>query len=150
MYKYFVVAVVAATILSKPAFAGEGGEARIEARGGLYWSGGDSPNFLGGIAAGYDLDLGDTVFLGPEVSYDTNFEGDHLVNLGVRLGFKAGKMARIYVNAAYDVADGDEFNAGGGAQFDFSNRVYGKVEYRRYLFNGPDVNIATVGLGLKF
>lgn len=149
MRKYLLVAAAAVATLSTPAFAAEGGEGRIEARGGIAWAGG-AEDFIGGVAAGYDFDLGDKVFVGPEVSYDTDFEGTDLVNLGGRLGVKAGEKARIYVTAAYDVADGDEFNAGAGAQFDFTDKFYGKVEYRRYFYSGTDVNVAGVGVGIKF
>lgn len=148
MRKYLLAAAVAAATLSTPAFAAEG-EGRVEARGGMVWAGG-AEDFVAGVAAGYDFDLGGTVFAGPEVSYDTDFEGADLVNLGGRIGVKASDKARIYVVAAYDVADGDEFNAGAGAQVDFTDRVYGKVEYRRYFFDGTDINFAGVGVGLKF
>lgn len=148
MRKFVIAAAVAAATLSSPAFAATG-EGRIEARGGIAWAGG-TEDFIAGVAAGYDLDLGESAFVGPEVSYDTDFDGTDLINLGGRIGFKASDKARVYVAAAYDVGDGDEFNAGAGAQFDFTDRVYGKVEYRRYFYTGTDVNVAGVGIGLKF
>ena len=147
MKKMFAIAVVAAALSSAPAFAS--GEGRVEARGSIAWAGGEE-DFFGGVAAGYDFDLGEKAFVGPEVSYDTNFDGADLVNLGGRIGVKLGDKGKLYVGAAYEVADADEFNAGVGYQHSFSDKVNGKVEYRRYFFDGTDLNAAGVGIGVKF
>jgi outer membrane immunogenic protein len=84
------------------------------------------------------------------VSYDTNFDGADLVNVGGRLGAKIGEKGKLYVAAAYELADAEEFNAGVGYQHSFTDKVYGKVEYRRYFLNGTDLNAAGVGIGVKF
>jgi len=147
MKKLIVLAAAAAAVIATPAMAA--GEGRVEGRAGIAWGGG-AEDFIGGVAAGYDFDLGETVFAGPEVSYDTDFEGADLVNVGGRLGAKIGEKGKLYVAAAYDVADGDEFNAGAGYQHSFTDKVYGKVEYRRYFYDGTDANVAGVGIGLKF
>lgn len=147
MKKLIVLAAAAAAVIATPAMAA--GEGRVEGRAGIAWGGG-AEDFIGGVAAGYDFDLGETVFAGPEVSYDTDFVGADLVNVGGRLGAKVGEKGKLYVAAAYDVADGDEFNAGAGYQHSFTDKVYGKVEYRRYFYDGTDANVAGVGIGLKF
>ncbi len=147
MKKLILLAAVAAASVATPAMAQ--GEGRVEARGGIAWAGGGE-DFVAGIAAGYDVDLGESAFIGAEASYDTNFDGLDAVNLGGRLGFKAGEKTKIYITAGYDVGDLDEFNAGAGVQHAFGEKVYGKVEYRRYFFNGTDLNAATVGIGIKF
>lgn len=149
MRKIMIAAAAAATTLSTPAFAEVGGQGRIEARAGIAWAGGNE-EFIGGVAAGYDFDLGDTVFAGPEVSYDTDFDNIDIVNLGGRIGVKAGDKTRLYVGGAYDVGDTDEFNAGIGAQHHFSEQIFGKVEYRRFFLPGTDVNAAVVGVGVSF
>ncbi len=146
MKNIFKAAVVAAALCATPAMAA--GEGRVEARGGIAWAGG-ADEFVGGVAAGYDFDLGDSAFVGGEVSYDTDFDGFDGVNLAARLGGKIGK-GKLYATVGYDVADIDEFNIGAGYQHSFGDKVYGKVEYRRYLLNGTDLNAAVVGIGLKF
>ncbi len=37
-----------------------------------------------------------------------------------------------------------------GYQHALGEKVYGKVEYRRYLLDGTDLNGAALGLGVKF
>ncbi len=147
MKKLFVLAAAAATVVATPAMAA--GEGRIEGRAAIGWAGG-AEDFFAGVAAGYDFDLGEAAFVGPEVSYDTNFDGADLVNVGGRLGAKVGEKGKVYVVAAYELNDAEEFNAGIGYQHSFSEKVYGKVEYRRYFFSGTDLNAAGVGIGVKF
>jgi outer membrane immunogenic protein len=147
MKKLLVLGAAAAALVATPAMAA--GEGRVEGRAGLAWAGGFE-DFVAGVAAGYDFDLGDKAFVGPEVAYDTNFDGLDAVNLGARLGFKAGEKTKVYLGAGYDVGDIDEFNMGVGVQHGFNDKVYGKVEYRRYFFNGTDLNAAVAGIGVKF
>jgi outer membrane immunogenic protein len=147
MKKLIVLASAAAALVSAPAMAA--GEGRVEGRAGILWAGGNS-DFVAGVAAGYDFDLGDSAFVGPEVSYDTNFDGGDALNLSGRLGFKAGEKTKLYVAGGYEVADIEEFNAGVGIQHSFSDKIYGKVEYRQFFNPGSNVNIAGVGIGVKF
>jgi len=147
MKKLVILASAITALIATPAMAA--GEGRIEGRGAIGWAGG-SEDFFAGVAAGYDFDLGETAFAGPEVSYDTNFDGADLVNVGGRLGAKVGEKGKLYVAAAYELADAEEFNAGVGYQHSFTDKVYGKVEYRRYFLNGTDLNAAGVGIGVKF
>jgi outer membrane immunogenic protein len=145
--KFIILASAVAALASTPAMAA--GEGRIEGRAAIGWAAG-SEDFFAGVAAGYDFDLGETVFAGPEVSYDTNFDGADLVNVGGRLGVKLGEQGKLYVAGAYEINDAEEFNAAVGYQHSFTDKVYGKVEYRRYFFNGTDLNAAGVGIGVKF
>ena len=147
MKKFIILASAVAAMATTPAMAA--GEGRIEGRGAIGWGGGSEDAFAG-VAAGYDFDLGETVFAGPEVSYDTNFDGADLVNVGGRIGIKTGDKGRLYVAGAYEINDAEEFNAAVGYQHSFSDKMYGKVEYRRYFFNGTDLNAAGVGIGVKF
>ncbi len=147
MKKLIVLAAAAAAVVATPAMAA--GEGRIEGRAAIGWAGG-AEDFFGGVAAGYDFDLGGNAFIGPEISYDTDFDNADLVNVGGRIGVKVSEKGRFYVGAAYEVADADEWNAGVGYQHGFTDRVYGKVEYRRYFFPGTDLNAAGVGIGVKF
>ena len=147
MKKIILLAAAAATVAASPAMAK--GEGRVEGRSAIGFGGGAS-DFFAGISAGYDFDLGETAFVGPEVSYDSNLTGADLLNAGGRLGAKVGERGKIYVVASYELADADSFNAGVGFQQSFNDKAYGKIEYRRYFLNGTDLNFAGVGFGLKF
>lgn len=149
MRYYLLAAAVAAATIAPPVFASEGGEGRIEARGGFAWIG-DVHQGIAGVAAGYDFDLGSSVFAGPEISYDTDFDGTNLANVGGRIGIKASDKVRLYANVAYDYGDGDAVNAGAGAQINLNSQLYAKVEYRRYFYDLTDVNVVGVGLGMHF
>ena len=149
MKKMFAIVAVAAALSAVPAAAATG-EGRVEARGSYGWAKGGVDDFFGGVAAGYDVNLGEKAFIGPEVSYDTNFDGADLLNLGGRVGAKVGENGKFYVGAGYEVADADAFNLGAGYQHSFTKNVYGKVEYRHFFLNGTDFNAAGVGLGVKF
>ena len=93
MKKLLILASAAAAVIATPAMAA--GEGRVEGRGAIGWGGG-SEDFFAGVAAGYDIDLGETAFVGPEVSYDTNFDGADLVNVGGGLGAKVGEKGKLY------------------------------------------------------
>ena len=146
MKKIFAIAAVAAALVAAPASANEG---RVEARAGLGWAGGNE-DFVAGLAAGYDIDVGTSAFIGPEVSYDTNFDGFDMLNIGARAGAKVGNGGKLYVGVGYDLADIEEVNASVGYQHSFGEKTYGKIEYRRYFLNGTDLNAAAVGFGVKF
>ena len=64
--KKIILPILATLAFATPAMANE---ARVEARGGVIWSNGDSEDTWG-VAAGYDFDLGTTAFAGVEVSGD--------------------------------------------------------------------------------
>ena len=149
-FALFVTAVAASSAV--PAYAS--GEGRIEARGGIAFASGASEAFAG-AAAGYDFDLGEKAFFGVEGSIDKVLvKGSKaLFGVGGRIGVKAGDKARLYGTAGYGFAGGgsDPF-VGAGVQVGFGAKVYGKVEYRRFITsNGlPDINFAGVGVGIRF
>jgi hypothetical protein len=147
MKKLLLLASVAASLVSAPAMAA--GEGRVEGRAAIGFGGGTS-DFIAGVAAGYDFDLGETAFAGPEVSYDTNFDGADLLNVGGRIGAKVGEKGKLYAGVGYDLGDVEELNVSVGYQHSFGDKVYGKVEYRRYFNAGSDLNAAGVGIGIKF
>ncbi len=144
-----LLAAAAAALIATPAFAA--GEARVEARGGIAWAGGNS-EAIAGIAGGYDFDLGDKAFAGVEVSADKLLTGgtDVLFGIGGRIGAKVGDNGKLYANVGYSFGDGDAAHLGAGYQHKFGEKLYGKIEYRRYLNNGPDINVAGIGLGFAF
>jgi outer membrane immunogenic protein len=144
-----LLAAASVALISTPALAA--GEGRVEARGGIAWAGGNS-EAIAGIAGGYDFDLGDKAFAGVEVSADKLLTGgtDVLFGVGGRIGAKVGDNGKLYFNAGYSFGDGDAAHIGAGYQHKFGSKFYGKVEYRRYLNNGTDINVAGVGVGLAF
>lgn len=144
MRKFVFAAVAASALLSAPAMANEG---RVEARSGIAWANGNE-DFIAGVAAGYDIDVDPNVFVGAEASFETNFDGAEFYNVGARLGTKLGD-GKLYLTGAYEI-DSEEFGVGAGYEHKLGNNVYGKIEYRRYLLNGTDLNTAGVGLGVRF
>ena len=65
MKKFAVAAALLTAIVATPAMAAEGGEGRVEVRGGLITGNGIDEATIG-AAAGYDFDLSSTAFIGVE------------------------------------------------------------------------------------
>jgi len=155
MRKIAILAALAAATVASPAFAQDaaGGEGRVELRGGIAWAEGGEEAFAG-VAAGYDFNLGDTAFVGVEASADKLLvaDADMLWSLAGRAGAKVGTAGRAYVLGGYSFADdgGDGAFAGAGYQHNLGAQAFVKVEYRRTLIEGPDVNFAGVGVGIRF
>lgn len=150
----FVLPLLASLAVATPALANE---ARIEARGGVFWGDGYTQDVYG-VAAGYDFDLGSSAFAGVEVSGDKVADTGTKVAWGFtgRAGAKMGEATKLYVNGGYttepcDLCDGS-WHAGAGVQQGFGQALYGKVEYRHYFTenNNPDANALMVGLGVRF
>jgi outer membrane immunogenic protein len=156
MRKIAIAAATLAALFAAPAFAqssGASGEGRVEVRGGIAWAGGAEEAFAG-AAAGYDFDLGDTTFVGIEAAADKVLvDGSEIFFTGaIRAGAKTGANGKVYVLGGYGFTDGagDGAFAGLGYQHKFGSNFYGKVEYRRTLVSGTDINFAGVGLGVSF
>ncbi len=144
--------LVIALAATSPALANE---ARVEARGGVLWGGGDT-DATAGVAAGYDADLGPGAFVGGEVSGDKILASNTRIMFGFtgRLGIKT--LAGKFFGAAGHTTKPCEFcvsseHLGAGYEHGFGP-LYGKVEYRHYFtHNGaPDANAVMAGVGLKF
>ena len=152
--KKFILPLIAAMAVATPAMANE---ARVEARGGVIWSGGSSEDTWG-VAAGYDFDLGTTAFAGVEVSGDKIGATGTKVAFGAtgRLGIKAGEGTRLFGAGGYttEACDGCEgqWHLGAGLEQKVSGPVYLKAEYRHYFENdfvlGGDALVA--GVGVRF
>ncbi len=155
MRKIAILAALAAATVASPAFAQDSaatGEGRIEVRGGIAWAQGAEEAFAG-VAVGYDFDLGDTAFIGVEGSADKVLAdgAEVLWSIGGRVGAKVGDEGRAYVLGGYGFVDGSDGPfAGAGYQHNLGEKVFAKVEYRRTLVEGPDVNFAGVGVGFRF
>jgi hypothetical protein len=140
--------------LAAPAMANE---ARIEARGGVYWTPGATKG-TAGVAAGYDFDLGSSAFVGAEVSGDKILTGNTRIAVGVtgRAGIKASPADKLFVAGGYTTKPcglcEDAVHAGAGYEHSFGQSLYGKVEYRHFFtqHSTPDSNAVVAGLGVKF
>jgi hypothetical protein len=149
-----LVASAAALGAASPAFAGEG---RVELRSGLGWTDGQTAHADVGAAAGYDWSLSPTgtgPFVGVEQSVDKNLDSGEnwrwttSGRIGVRMGAN-----KLYATGGYGYGKGpDAPMVGAGVEHGFGNRIYGKVEYRKY-FNEDGVrnsNAALIGAGVRF
>jgi outer membrane immunogenic protein len=150
-----LISLAAALAAASPALANE---ARVEARGGVIWGGGDTEATIG-AAVGYDFDLGTSTFVGAEVSGDKILTSGTKVAWGFtgRAGIKTGDSGKLYAKGGYvtEFANGAEHNwqVGAGYQHNLGSKLYGKVEYTHYLPNAAGVSDADsvgVGLGLRF
>ncbi len=158
MRKIAIALGVAAAAISTPALAQDSsGEARVEARGGIVWANGNE-EAIGGVAAGYDWDLGEGGFAGVEVTADKILANNTRVTFGgnVRAGAKLDGGTKLYAIGGYQTKPcatcEEAWSAGAGAEFPFGDSLYGKVEYRHFFVgNGvPDFNAAVAGIGVKF
>lgn len=149
MKKLLIAACVASAFAASPALANEG---RVEVRGGVAFGGGAEEAFAG-VGAGYDFDLGETAFAGIDLGADKVLsDGSEILwSVGGRVGAKVGEQGKAYVLGGIGFSDGfEELYAGLGYQQKFSDKVYGKAEYRRVLLDGADVSFAGVGVGVAF
>lgn len=148
------LAALTGAAFATPAMANE---ARVEARGGVIWNKSAS-EATAGVAAGYDVDLGDKAFVGAEVSADKILTDDNRVRWGAggRLGLKTGTGGKVYALAAYETKNcrycEDAVDVGGGFQQDIGKRYYAKLEYRHSLIDNGVVDADSVlgGVGVKF
>jgi outer membrane immunogenic protein len=152
MKKIFVIGAAALAFAAAPAMANE---TRVEARGGIVWANGFD-EATAGIAAGYDFDLGETAFAGVEVSGDKILTDNTRVSFGFggRVGAKLGEAGKLYVASSYQTKPcsfcDDSVSVGAGYQHALGEKLYAKVEYRRYIADGTDLNGAVIGIGAKF
>ncbi|MBD3734395.1 MAG: outer membrane beta-barrel protein [Sphingopyxis sp.] len=152
MKKFAVAAALLSAVVATPALAADGGEARVEVRGG-YISGNGLDDATIGAAAGYDLDLGDKAFLGAEVAGDKVLKDgfDVQFSAGGRLGAKVGTAGKAYVTGGYTFSDIDDPYVGAGYQHKLGQNLYAKAEYRhQFIGNFGDFDSVAVGLGLAF
>ena len=92
MKKFAVAAALLSAVVATPALAADGGEARVEVRGG-YVTGSGLDDATLGVAGGYDFDLGSTAFGGAEIA------GDKVLIDGAKVQFSAGGRAGARIGA---------------------------------------------------
>ncbi|MDO9367679.1 MAG: outer membrane beta-barrel protein [Sphingopyxis sp.] len=152
MKKFAVAAALLTAIVATPAMAAEGGEGRVEVRGG-YVTGSGLDDATIGAAAGYDFDLGSSAFIGAEAAVDKVLVdgADAQFSAGGRIGAKVGAAGKAYVTGGYTFSDLDDPYVGAGYQHKLGQNFYGKVEYRhQFIENFSDFDTFAVGVGFAF
>jgi len=156
----FVPALVAALLVSTPAFAGP----RVEVHAG--WdrasaAGESNSDVMYGVGIGYDLPIGTNTFVGVDANYDgssagkcVSIDGDTAcldanrdLSVGGRFGFNLGQYSKLYALGGYtnakvkaSITSGetalsatdelDGFRLGVGYQRNSDIGAYFKIEYR--------------------
>lgn len=152
MKKFAVAAALLTAIVATPAMAAEGGEARVEVRGG-YVTGSGLDDATLGVAAGYDFDLGSTAFAGAEIAGDKVLIDGAKVQFssGARVGAKVGTNGKLYANGGYTFGQIDDPYVGAGYQHKLGQNIYAKAEYRhQFIENFDDFDTFAVGVGFAF
>ena len=152
MKKFAVAAALLSAVVATPALAADGGEARVEVRGG-YVTGSGLDDATLGVAGGYDFDLGSTAFAGAEIAGDKVLIDGAKVQFsaGGRAGAKLGANGKLYANAGYTFGQIDDPYIGAGYQHKLGQNLYAKAEYRhQFIGNFGDFDSVAVGLGLAF
>ena len=179
MKKFLFAAAAVAAISSTPAFAQEAGDfsgAKGTAIVGydtidLGIAGLDNVDgFLYGVAIGYDgqsdnivygFELEATESTGEISNAAGTIEVGRDLYAGGRLGFVAGDSALIYAKAGYTNArssipgaggtNGDGIRVGGGVEFNLSDNVFARGEYRYSNYEaGVERHQAVAGIGIRF
>jgi outer membrane immunogenic protein len=149
MKKLLVAALAVSAFAASPALANEG---RVEGRAGVAFAGGAEEVFAG-IGAGYDFDLGESAFAGIDLGADKVLvDGSEILwSVGGRVGAKTSEQGKAYVLGGVGFSDGfEEGYIGAGYQHKLGEKVYGKLEYRRVLLDGTDLNFLGLGVGAAF
>ena len=152
MKKFAVAAALLTAVVATPALAADGGEARVEVRGGYIWGNG-LDEATAGIAAGYDFDLGDKAFAGAEVAGDKVLQNGANVQFsaGGRVGAKVGTAGKLYATGGYTFSDIDDPYVGAGYQHKLGQNLYAKAEYRhQFINNFGDFDTFVAGVGFAF
>lgn len=170
MRKILVLAASAA-VAAVPAAAHAGAYVQVQTGlDSISQGGGSEEGVAYGVALGYDMPMGESLFAGVELSADDSTAkdcardvltaGDKLclksgrdLSAVVKLGTKLGEKSELYVLGGYTNArikatytdgtnsgstgeNGDGFRLGAGYKLNFSQNLFGKVEYRYSNYEG--------------
>lgn len=151
MKKFAVAAALLSAAIATPALAADGGEARVEVRGG-YITGSGFDDATLGVAGGYDFNLGNT-FVGAEIAGDKVLVNGAKVQFsaGGRAGLNVGAAGKLFAAAGYTFGQIDDPYVGAGYQHKLGANSYAKAEYRhQFINNFADTNTFAVGVGFAF
>lgn len=150
MRKLLIGLATTAAAIATPAAANEG---RIEPRGGIIWSGGDS-EATAGMAIGYDFDSGNSMFFGVEASADKVLTDGTSIYWGLtgRVGTNVSDRGKLFAAGGYTFGEGDDaFHLGAGYEHEIVERAAVKIEYRHYFSDAAlDADAVALGLVVKF
>ncbi|GAM07156.1 hypothetical protein [Novosphingobium sp. MBES04] len=139
--------------LASPAHADE---AYAEVIGGISF-GPEEDAAIFGLAAGYDWDLTETIFVGLEASLDKEMVKERHVALGigVRAGLEVTERGKAFVGLNYQSKDCPHCEAAwgfsGGWEQEIGERLYLKGEYKHLATEHEgDKEILIAGLGIMF
>ena len=152
MKKFAVAAALLSAIVATPALAADGGEARVEVRGG-YITGSGLDDATLGVAGGYDYNLGDKAFAGVEIAGDKVLIDGAKVQFssGARLGANLGTNGKLYATGGYTFGQIDDPYVGAGYQHKLGQNIYAKGEYRhQFINNFGDFDSFVAGVGFAF
>lgn len=154
MRKFAVATAAAVAALATPAAARDGGEFRVEARGGIVWAY-DESEATAGAAIGYDFDLGETLFVGVEGSLDKVLVdgADAVFGLSSRLGTKTSDAGKLYATLGYTFENDSFYDAivlGAGYEHKLNDTIYVGAAYRHFFSDFGDLDAATVSVGAAF
>lgn len=164
----FVVLAASAAAFALPAAAHAGAYVQVQTGLDSISVAGESDEGVSyGAALGYEFPLSEKLFAGLEASIDDSttkefgIETDRDLSVVARLGTKLGEKGSVYALAGYTnarlEADGlggqnfDGFRLGAGYKLNFSEQLFGKVEYRysNYEYDLSRHN-ALVAVGFNF
>lgn len=144
---FLAVGLLAAT----PAFAeGIEGEGHAQINAGVERAEGESEGIVG-FAAGYDFDLGKTLFVGAEIGIDKVLAEDTKVTLAtvVRAGAKLSEADKLYGLGGVSTGGNEETQAVYGAGLEHSfGKFLADIEYRH--LDKTSAEQFAVGVGILF
>lgn len=169
--RFSVIVAAAALAAATPALA-QGPRAEVHTGWDRISAGGvDEDGIAYGVALGYDMTVGTSLFVG--VEGDADFANTKKCISGVcvktgrdlsallRVGADVGGTTKVYALGGYangrlratglGGANGDGVRVGAGVQTAIGSKLYGKAEYRYTNYeDGVSRNQVLVGLGVQF
>lgn len=131
-------------------------EAYVEAVGGMSFAH-EEDAAIAGLAAGYDFDLNETIFVGGEVTLEKELiEERHVAfGFGGRLGVEAIEGGKAFAGLNWQSKDCPECQQAWGFttgwEQELGNGLYAKLEYKHLILDEePNKDIVIGGLGVMF
>ena len=126
-------------------------EVHFEAMGGVHWDSHHS-EAVAGLAAGYDFDLSDTIFVGAEMTAEKILKSGKDVHFGTaaRIGIFPVGHDRLYVLAGHTFGSHGVWNAGAGYEHAMAEHIFLKAEYRQFFEHGDNGHAVLLGIGMMF
>lgn len=162
MKKFACIAVAAVATFSATAAQAE---SYVEVRGGIAGSS-DATTETIGLAAGFDMDIGSSAFIGTELTADTDASfATPVYGLNLRVGTKMGEAGKLFATAGVARLEASgaiagpgyilvysgwytDVTAGVGYQHKIGKSTRLSVQYQRYF--DTQANRGSIGIGFEF